>query len=127
MDAFNKGVISAVTFLARGTTCFGVEVLHHAEYQADQPEQRAEHDDSAHVRTPFDTRSTFRIVRTILNPTAAESGLRSEQQCPSERPPTRRARPQCRPRPRGGPVVRRADFCSTPREPCSPTRTTAAP
>ncbi|MDT5357766.1 MAG: hypothetical protein QOJ56_6298, partial [Mycobacterium sp.] len=50
------------------TTCFGVEVMYHAEYQADQPEQRGKHDDSAHVRTPFDPRSTFRIVHTILNP-----------------------------------------------------------
>jgi hypothetical protein len=38
---------------------FGVEAKYGREYEDDQAEQRAEHDDSAHRGTPFDTSSMF--------------------------------------------------------------------
>ena len=41
------------------TTCFGVVAKHHPEDEDDQSEQRAKHDDGAHVRTPFDASSTL--------------------------------------------------------------------
>src|ERR1700722_3277781 len=56
---------SLVAALTR--TCLRVIAKHQPEYQHDQSEQRAKHDHRAHVRTPFDTHSTFRIVHTILN------------------------------------------------------------
>ena len=48
---------SLVALLARGTPCLGVEAEYQPEYQDDQAEQRAKHDDSAHVCTPFDMHS----------------------------------------------------------------------
>ena len=38
--------------LARSTTCFWVVAKHQAEDEDDQSEQRAQHDDGAHVPTP---------------------------------------------------------------------------
>src|SRR5271168_3283470 len=43
---------SPATLLARSTTRFRVVVKHQAKDQDDQPEQRAQHDDGAHVPTP---------------------------------------------------------------------------
>jgi hypothetical protein len=45
--------------LARSATRFWVEAKHQPEHEDDQPEQRAEHDDSAHVGTPFDMNPIF--------------------------------------------------------------------
>lgn len=38
--------------MSRSSARLGVEAQHQPEYQDDQPEQRAQHDDSAHGRTP---------------------------------------------------------------------------
>ena len=42
---------SPIALFARSR--FRVEIHDHAEYQDDQPEQRAEHDQYAHARIPF--------------------------------------------------------------------------
>ena len=39
----------SVALLARSTTCFWVVAKHQAEDEDDQSEQRAQHDDGAHV------------------------------------------------------------------------------
>jgi len=44
---------SLVAIFAGSATCFRVEVKHQAEDEGDQSEQGAQHDECAHVRTPF--------------------------------------------------------------------------
>jgi len=51
---------------ARRTPSLGIEAEYQPEYQDDQSEQRAEHDDCAHVRTPLDMGSILKIVHAIL-------------------------------------------------------------
>ena len=52
--------------VVRRAPCLGIEAEHQPEYQDDQPEQRAEHDDCAHGRTPSRMASILKIVHAIL-------------------------------------------------------------
>jgi hypothetical protein len=52
-----NGVIPCSLVAPLTPACLRVVAKHQAEYQDDQAEQRAEHDESAHVRTPFHARS----------------------------------------------------------------------
>jgi AcrR family transcriptional regulator len=73
-------------------------MVNRAEYQHDQSEQRAKHDHRAHVRTPFDTHSTFRIVHTILNSVPQRSAARQSTAEVPTAPTAAMRRPRGEPR-----------------------------